>query len=74
MSEMSQSEFQQWQHHFITQEFFEQVKVQLQVMKDELGGSAGLDPTLDNYRRGYIAAMNNVLHFYVTLPQEEEQD
>lgn len=71
---MTQSEFQQWQHSFITQEYFEQVKVQIQVMKDELGGSAGLDPTLDNYRRGYIAAMNNVLHFYVTLPQEEEQD
>lgn len=71
---MTQSEFQQWQHHFITQEFFDQVKGQVQVMKDELGGSAGLDPTLDNYRRGYIAAMNNVLHFYVTLPQEEEQD
>jgi hypothetical protein len=74
MSTMTQSEFQQWQHHFITQEFFLQVKGQVEAMKDELGSSAGIDPTLDNYRRGYIAAMNNILHFYVTLPEEEEQD
>ena len=72
MSEMTQSEFQQWQHHFITQEFFIQVKNQIEEQKEALSGSAGIDPTLDNYRRGYIAAMNNVLHFYVTLPEEEQ--
>jgi hypothetical protein len=72
MSEMTASEFQQWQHHFITQEYFIQVKDQIEGMKDALSGSAGLDPTMDNFRRGYIAAMYNVLQFHVNLPTEEE--
>lgn len=71
MSDLTKQEFQQWQHNFITQEFFIQVKTQIDVMKEALSVSAGLDPTTDNWRRGYIEAMNNILHFHVTLPEEE---
>jgi hypothetical protein len=71
---MTQSEFDQWKHHFITKEFFQLCKERIEDVKDLLAGSAGLDQTEDNFRRGYITAINDILDFYATYPQEESDE
>ncbi len=74
MSVMTQSEFDAWKHHFITKEFFLLVQTRIEDVKDLLAGSAGLDQNEDNFRRGYVTGMNDILDFYVTLPQEENDE
>jgi hypothetical protein len=65
MSVISPSEFEEWQNHFITKEFYEAVIARVEEAKDILSSTAGMDPDQDNFYRGFIHAHREVLSFRV---------
>jgi hypothetical protein len=71
MSVISPSEFEEWQNHFITKEFYEAVINRIDDAKDILSESAGMDSDQDNFYRGFIHAYREVLSFRVDSPTEE---
>lgn len=58
---ISKDEFLQWRLQPITQIFFDQIKSDLEGVKEILSRSAGINPTEDNYYRGLCKALYEIL-------------
>lgn len=52
-------DFIQWKTHPITKLVIESMQQRASHLKEELALSAGIDPLLDRFRSGYIAAAND---------------
>lgn len=52
-----------WKQLVITQEVLAELKKRVESLKDSLVQSAGVDPRLDSYRSGAIAALQDVINF-----------
>jgi hypothetical protein len=53
-----------WKEMAITQEFLAELQRRLNAEKESLTESAGVDPRLDSYRAGVIAALKDVVDFH----------
>jgi hypothetical protein len=53
-----------WKSLTITEEFVAELQRRLDEQKEELTDSAGVDPRLDSYRSGVIAALKDVVDFH----------
>ena len=73
MSEITKSEFEEWQNHFITKAYYSAVYQRIEELKEVLSTSAGLDPNQDNLIRGMIRAFREVILFSVENPEEESE-
>lgn len=65
------AEFVDWKSHPITKRVFDGLREQENLMKEMLVESAGIDPSEDRYRAGYIAALRDV--YLVRLEDEESE-
>jgi hypothetical protein len=70
MQQVSQSDFIEWRSNPTTKAFHAAVIDYIEQVKDSLSVSAGLDANEDNYKRGAIAAMRDVLQFRIDDLQE----
>lgn len=71
MPEITKSEFEEWQNHFITKAFMLVIQERIEGAKDVLAGSAGINQQEDNFYRGFIHAHREVLDFRVDNSDEE---
>lgn len=62
---ISQSDFDTWKAEPTTRAFYQALAEQIGRVKELLAQSAGLEPTEDNFRRGYITALQDALLFSV---------
>jgi len=62
---ISQSDFDTWKAEPTTRAFYHALADQIGRVKEFLADSAGLDPNEDNFRRGYIRALQDALLFSV---------
>ena len=58
---MTKSEFLDWQSHPTTKEIFVQLVDSISEKRDLISRSAGIDPSLDRYRAGYVDGMETLL-------------
>ncbi len=70
MAEIAKTEFEEWQHHFITKAYYSAVLERIEELKEVLAASAGVDAAQDNLVRGMIRAFREVVQF--SVDQEEE--
>lgn len=68
---ISRDEFEEWTHHFITKAFMQTVLDSKQSLVDIAVGSMGVDSVEDNFRRGYIVALNDILNVSVDEVSEK---
>jgi len=61
MSVISSSDFLNWKADPVTTMVMIKINERIEDAKNTLAGNAGLDPTFDNYLRGYISANNDIL-------------
>lgn len=54
----------EWKNLAITEEFLAELKRRINDTKDELAASAGVNPILDSYRSGIIAALGDAVDFH----------
>lgn len=54
-----------WKTLSITQEFMGEFKRRQRTLTEELADSAGVDPRLDAYRAGVIAALKDLVDFQI---------
>jgi hypothetical protein len=73
VTEITKSEFEEWQNHFITKAFLSAVYERIEECKDVLAGSAGIDAVQDNLIRGMIHAFREVMLFRVEDQSEETE-
>lgn len=71
---ISQSDFDNWNADEVTKAFRLAIADQIQQAKETLANQAGLIPTEDNFLRGYIRAMFDVLEFRIDSLEEEPND
>jgi hypothetical protein len=64
------SEFADWKTHPITKRVFEGLREQEQIQLEQLAVSAGVEPTDDRFKVGYIAALRDV--YLIRLEDEED--
>lgn len=57
---MTHKDFVDWKSHPVTKEIIRQLNIRKQLLQDELGVSAGLDPLHDRFRAGAIAGYNDL--------------
>lgn len=62
---ISQNDFDTWKAEPTTRAFYQALAEQIGRVKELLAQSAGLEPTEDNFRRGYITALQDTLLFSV---------
>lgn len=62
---ISQSDFTTWLADGVTKAFRESVASHIERVKEDLAFQAGLNSTEDNFKRGYIRALFDVLAFHV---------
>lgn len=67
---ISQSDFSNWLGDPVTKAYKIALAEGIGQVKEVLATSAGLDPNEDNFRRGYITALNDALQFSVLDLQE----
>lgn len=68
---ISRDEFEEWAHNYITKAFMQTVLDNKQLLVDLAVGSMGTDPNEDNFRRGYIVALNDILNVSVDEVSEK---
>ena len=67
---LTRSDFDNWSQDSVTKAFKLAIAEQIQQAKETLAQSAGLIPNEDNFLRGYIRAMFDVLEFRIDDLQE----
>lgn len=50
-----------WKNHEITQVIFKELKSRQEHLRDELSQTAGVDPLMDRWKCGVIAAYEDIL-------------
>ena len=70
MQVISQSDYQDWKSNPVTKAYMLAVAESIGQVKEDLAVRAGLNSTEDNFYRGYVAAMNDVLQFRIDDLQE----
>jgi hypothetical protein len=61
MSVISVSDFVNWKLDPVTKAYFMSVQERVESAKETLATNAGIDPTFDNYLRGFIAGQRDML-------------
>lgn len=69
---ISQSDFSNWLIDPVTKAYKVAVAENIGRVKEVLATSAGLDSVEDNFRRGYITALQDALEFRIDDLQESE--
>ena len=72
MSLISKSDFDVWSGDPVTKAYKLAIVEAIQQIKEALAQSAGLDQNEDNFRRGYVCAMMDVLDFKIDDLQETD--
>lgn len=62
---ISKSDYINWKSDPVTRAFFEATRERVEEAKEMLAVSAGIDPTLDNFYRGFIKAYREIEEFTV---------
>lgn len=70
MQQVSQSDFSEWRSNPTTKAFYAAVVDYIEQIKENLTYTAGINSEDDNYKRGAIAAMRDVLQFKIDDLQE----
>lgn len=74
MSIPTRSDFDNWRQDSVTKAFYLAIAEQIGQVKETLSYTAGLNANDDNYHRGYIRAMHDVLEFRIEDLQETAND
>ena len=61
MAVISATDFTNWKADSVTQAYFYAIVERIEDAKETLAGSAGLDPSSDNWFRGFIAGQRDML-------------
>lgn len=69
---ISQSDFNNWIVDPVTKAYKIAIAENIGRVKEVLATSAGLDSVEDNFRRGYITALQDALEFQIIDLQESE--
>lgn len=72
MQVITPSEFVDWKNNPVTKAFQFAVADQIGQVKEALAYTAGMNPNEDNFRRGYLTAMGDVLQFKIEDLQETD--
>ena len=70
MQIVSQSDFSNWLQDHVTKAYKIALAEGIGQIKEVLSTSAGLDQNEDNFRRGYITALQDALNFSIVDLQE----
>lgn len=65
MSIVTKEEWLDWKRNPVTKAFYDAVEERIEDAKDMLSSSAGVDPTTDNFYRGFINAYREMLNFRI---------
>jgi len=67
---INKEEFMDWKSNPVTKAFFSAAEERISDAKDSLAGSAGLDPDMDNFLRGFIHAYREIQQFRIEESDE----
>lgn len=68
---ITKDQFQQWKEDDVTKAFMEAASERVMDAKDILATQAGLDPTSDNFYRGFVAAYEEMKDFRIDFDEED---
>ena len=70
MQQVSQSDYIEWRSNPVTKAFYAAIVDYIEQVKENLSVTAGFDSNEDNFKRGTIAAMRDVIQFRIDDLQE----
>ncbi len=74
MSQITKSDFADWQLNKVTKAFFQAALERVEDCKDVLASSAGIDSVQDNLLRGMVHAYREMREFRIDFDEDNQND